>query len=62
MKCYYKNPKATEEVLKGGWLYTGDMARMDEDGFIYLVDRKKMLSSVEGKYLPCSNRRFPSNP
>lgn len=52
MKCYYKNPKATEEVLKGGWLYTGDMARMDEDGFIYLVDRKKdvIISGGENIY------------
>ena len=41
MTCYYKNPKATEECLKDGWLYTGDMAMQDEDGFIYLVDRKK---------------------
>jgi long-chain acyl-CoA synthetase len=41
MKGYYKNPKATAKVLKNGWLYTGDMAKKDEDGFIYLVDRKK---------------------
>jgi len=41
MKGYYKNPEATKQVLKNGWLYTGDMARQDEDGFIYLVDRKK---------------------
>jgi len=41
MRGYYKNPEATRKVLKDGWLFTGDMARMDEDGFIYLVDRKK---------------------
>lgn len=41
MKCYYNDPEATAAVLKDGWLFTGDMARMDEDGFIYLVDRKK---------------------
>jgi len=41
MKGYYKNPEATGKVLKNGWLYTGDMARQDKDGFIYLVDRKK---------------------
>ncbi|NLY19209.1 MAG: acyl--CoA ligase [Clostridiaceae bacterium] len=41
MKCYYRDPKATEAVLRDGWLFTGDMACMDEDGFIYLVDRKK---------------------
>ncbi|AGC68658.1 long-chain-fatty-acid--CoA ligase LcfB [Thermoclostridium stercorarium subsp. stercorarium DSM 8532] len=52
MKCYYKDPKATEEVLKDGWLLTGDMARMDEDGFIYLVDRKKdvIISGGENIY------------
>ena len=52
MVCYYKNPKATAEVLKDGWLYTGDMARTDEDGFIYLVDRKKdvIISGGENLY------------
>ena len=41
MTCYYRDPKATAEVLRDGWLYTGDMAMQDEDGFIFLVDRKK---------------------
>jgi long-chain acyl-CoA synthetase len=52
MKCYYRNPKATAEILKNGWLYTGDVARMDEDGFIYLVDRKKdvIISGGENLY------------
>ena len=52
MLCYYKNPEATDEVLKDGWLYTGDMARMDEEGFIYLVDRKKdvVISGGENLY------------
>ena len=52
MLCYYKNPEATGEILKDGWLYTGDMARMDEDGFIYLVDRKKdvVISGGENLY------------
>ena len=52
MKCYYKNPEASAEVLHDGWLYTGDMARMDEDGFIYLVDRKKdvVISGGENLY------------
>jgi len=52
MLCYYKNPEATNEVLKGEWLWTGDMARVDEDGFIYLVDRKKdvVISGGENLY------------
>ncbi|MDD6214628.1 MAG: class I adenylate-forming enzyme family protein [Firmicutes bacterium] len=52
MKCYYKDEKATNEVLKDGWLFTGDMAREDEDGFIYLVDRKKdvIISGGENLY------------
>ena len=52
MTCYYKNPEATAETLKNGWLYTGDMAKMDEDGFIYLVDRKKdvVISGGENIY------------
>ena len=41
MKEYYKNPKATEETLINGWLYTGDIARYGKDGYIWLVDRKK---------------------
>jgi len=41
MKAYYKNPGATRETLVDGWLLTGDMARFDKDGFIWLVDRKK---------------------
>ena len=52
MVCYYKNPEATAEVLHDGWLWTGDMARKDEDGFYYLVDRKKdvIISGGENLY------------
>ena len=52
MTCYYNDEEATAEVLRDGWLYTGDMAEMDEDGFIYLVDRKKdvIISGGENIY------------
>ncbi|MDO4987797.1 MAG: class I adenylate-forming enzyme family protein [Synergistes sp.] len=52
MTCYYKNPKATAEVLHDGWLWTGDMAMKDKDGFIHLVDRKKdvIISGGENIY------------
>ena len=52
MTCYYKDEKATAEVLKDGWLYTGDMAEQDADGFIWLVDRKKdvIISGGENIY------------
>lgn len=51
MKCYYNDPEATAAVLKGDWLFTGDMARMDEDGFIFLVDRKKDVIITGGENL-----------
>ncbi|MBO5912799.1 MAG: acyl--CoA ligase [Clostridia bacterium] len=51
MKCYYKDEKATDEVLGDGWLFTGDMAREDENGFIWLVDRKKDVIITGGENL-----------
>ncbi len=52
MKCYYNDEDATNAVLRGGWLFTGDMAQEDEDGFIFLVDRKKdvIISGGENLY------------
>ncbi len=52
MVCYYNDPEATAASLKDGWLYTGDMAMTDEDGFIFLVDRKKdvIISGGENLY------------
>jgi acyl-CoA synthetase (AMP-forming)/AMP-acid ligase II len=52
MKCYYKDPAATSAVIRDGWLFTGDMAKQDKDGFIFLVDRKKdvIISGGENIY------------
>ena len=52
MTCYYNNEEATKETIRDGWLFTGDMAKKDEDGFIYLVDRKKdvIVSGGENIY------------
>lgn len=52
MVCYYNNPEASNDSIKNGWLLTGDMARRDEDGFIWLVDRKKdvVISGGENIY------------
>ena len=52
MTCYYRDEKATAETIKDGWLFTGDMAQEDEDGFIFLVDRKKdvIISGGENLY------------
>jgi len=52
MKEYYKDPPGTADALKGGWLYTGDIGRMDEEGFVYIVDRKKdmIISGGENIY------------
>lgn len=49
MKEYYKNPEATRKTIIDGWLMTGDMARFDEDGFIWLVDRKKDVIITGGE-------------
>ena len=51
MDCYYNDPEATAKVLKDGWLFTGDMAMKDEDGFIFLVDRKKDVIITGGENL-----------
>jgi long-chain acyl-CoA synthetase len=54
IKGYINRPEATAEAITGGWLHTGDMARIDADGFIYIVDRKKDLILRGGENIACS--------
>jgi long-chain acyl-CoA synthetase len=49
MKGYWQRPEATEEAMRGGWFHSGDMARVDEEGYFYIVDRKKDLI-IRGGY------------
>lgn len=49
MREYYGNPALTAQTIKKGWLFTGDLARLDQDGFIWLVDRKKDLVICGGE-------------
>ncbi len=48
MKGYYNRPEASDEILKDGWLATGDIARCDDEGYFYIVDRKKDMILVSG--------------
>jgi fatty-acyl-CoA synthase len=52
MQAFHNNPQATSETLREGWLYTGDLAQMDEEGFFYIVDRIKdmIVSGGENIY------------
>ena len=49
MKGYWNRADATEEVMKGGWFHSGDMATVDEDGYFFIVDRKKDMI-IRGGY------------
>jgi acyl-CoA synthetase (AMP-forming)/AMP-acid ligase II len=49
MREYFNNPDETARALRAGWLHTGDIARSDEDGFIFLVDRKKDIIITGGE-------------
>jgi len=48
MKGYYHNQKATDETFENGWLLTGDIARIDDEGFVYIIDRKKEIIVTSG--------------
>ena len=59
MKGYYKMPEESAAVLKNGWLYTGDLARMDEEGYFFIVDRKSLkLIDFLSKYCIFYNRIY----
>jgi acyl-CoA synthetase (AMP-forming)/AMP-acid ligase II len=49
MKEYYKNPELTAKTIENGWMHTGDMARIDNEGYVFLVDRKKDVIIVGGE-------------
>jgi long-chain acyl-CoA synthetase len=49
MKGYYNNPEATAQVVKDGWLYTGDLGKIDEDGEVFLTGRSKDIIIVKGQ-------------
>ena len=64
MVCYYNNPEASNDSIKNGWLLTGDMARKDDEGFIWLVDRKKdvVISGGENIYPVQIEDHFSAHP
>ena len=55
MKGYYGNPQATAEVIKNGWLYTGDIGKVDEDGYLFILDKKKDVIIVAGQNIYASD-------
>ncbi len=53
MRCYHNLPEETADTLRDGWLYTGDLARQDEEGLFYIVDRKKSIILRGGENISC---------
>lgn len=64
MKEYYNTPEETQKAIKAGWFHTGDLARLDEEGYVYIVDRKKdmMISGGENIYSAEVERVICSHP
>ena len=54
IRCYWNHPEATAETIVDGWLHTGDIARVDDDGFVYIVDRKKDMVLRGGENIYCA--------
>ena len=54
MSGYWQNPEATAEAFRGGWFHSGDLVRADEDGFLYVVDRKKDMIITGGENVYCA--------
>ena len=49
MDCYYNNPEDTSKAIKDGWLHTGDIGNLDEDGYLFLTGRKKKMIILKGQ-------------
>jgi long-chain acyl-CoA synthetase len=64
MKGYWNRPEISKEVLRGGWMHTGDIGRLDEDGFLYILDRKKDMikPGSENVYSPEVESMILSHP
>lgn len=56
MSCYWNNPEATAEAFAGGWFHSGDLVRMDSDGYVWVVDRKKDMIISGGENIYCAER------
>lgn len=54
MSCYWNNPEATAEAFAGGWFHSGDLVRMDSDGYVWVVDRKKDMIISGGENIYCA--------
>jgi hypothetical protein len=58
MRGYYNRPDETDKTIKDGWIHTGDVARADQDGYLYIVDRKKDMVLSGGTPINWHDRTF----